>query len=175
MKNILIFGAGRSSPTLIQYLTAQARQYEWNITVAHSGEKYKGGNTEVYYRQVDVTDEPARDREVSAADLVISMLPARFHPLVHIMREIFENMLTASYETKEIKAFEDEVNRKGLFFLNECGLDPGLDHMSAMKLIDRIKGQGHELLGSNRSPAGWWLPNRTTIPGTTNSAGIRAM
>ena len=73
-------------------------------------------------------------------------------------------MLTASYETKEIKAFEDEVNRKGLFFLNECGLDPGLDHMSAMKLIDRIKGQGHELLGFESFTGGLVAPESDDNP-----------
>jgi saccharopine dehydrogenase (NAD+, L-glutamate forming) len=146
MKNILIFGAGRSSCMLIQYLGENAREFGWKIIVADSGDKYAGENVEVHYRKVDVTDELARDREVREANLVISMLPARFHPLVaQSCVKFAKNLFTASYETKELKAFEDEVNRKGLFFLNECGLDPGLDHMSAMKLIDRIKNEGHDL------------------------------
>jgi saccharopine dehydrogenase-like NADP-dependent oxidoreductase len=97
MKNILIFGAGRSSHTLIQYLTEHARQFGWKITVADSGEKYAGENAEVHYRQVNVTDEQARDREVSEADLVISMLPARFHPLVaQSCVKFSKNLFTAS-------------------------------------------------------------------------------
>lgn len=165
MKNILIFGAGRSSCTLIQYLTEHARQFDWKITVADSGEKYKGENAEVHYQKIDVTDEPAREREVRMADLVISMLPARFHPLVaQSCVKFSKNMFTASYESRELKAFEDEVNQKGLFFLNECGLDPGLDHMSAMKLIDRIKSEGHELQSFESFTGGLVAPESDNNP-----------
>jgi len=165
MKNILIFGAGRSSHTLIQYLTEHARQFGWKIIVADSGEKYAGKNTDVHYRQVNVTDEPARDREVSEADLVISMLPARFHPLVaQSCVKFSRNLFTASYESKELKTFEDEVNKKGLFFLNECGLDPGLDHMSAMKLIDRIKTDGHDLQSFESFTGGLVAPESDDNP-----------
>lgn len=165
MKNILIFGAGRSSHTLIQYLTEHARQFDWKITVADFAEKYWRENAEVHYRQVDVTDEPERDREVGEADLVISMLPARFHPLVaQSCVKFSKNLFTASYETKELKAFEDEVNRKGLFFLNECGLDPGLDHMSAMTLIDRLKNQGHKLLSFESFTGGLVAPESDNNP-----------
>jgi saccharopine dehydrogenase (NAD+, L-glutamate forming) len=165
MKNILIFGAGRSSHALIQYLTEHAQQHNWKITVVDSGEKYKGENAAVDYRQVNVTDEPVRDREVSEADLVISMLPARFHPLVALSCVKFsKNLFTASYESKELKTFEDEVNRKGLFFLNECGLDPGLDHMSAMKLIDRIKVEGHDLQSFESFTGGLVAPESDNNP-----------
>ncbi len=165
MKNILVFGAGRSSCTLIQYLTEHARQFGWKITVADSGEKYAGENAKVHYRKVDVTDEPARDREVRMAELVISMLPARFHPLVaQSCVKFSKNLFTASYESKELKAFEDEVNKKGLFFLNECGLDPGLDHMSAMKLIDRIKTEGHDLQSFESFTGGLVAPESDNNP-----------
>ena len=165
MKNILIFGAGRSSHTLIQYLTEHAQQNGWKIMVADSGEKYKGENAEVHYLKLDVTDEPARDGEVRMADLVISMLPARFHPLVaQSCVKFSKNLFTASYESKELKTFEDEVNRKGLFFLNECGLDPGLDHMSAMKLIDRIKTEGHELQSFESFTGGLVAPESDNNP-----------
>jgi len=165
MKNILIFGAGRSSCTLIQYLTEHARQFGWKIIVADSGEKCKGENADVHYRQVNVTDEPARDREVNEADLVISMLPARFHPLVaQSCVKFSKNLFTASYESKELKAFEDEVNQKGLLFLNECGLDPGLDHMSAMKLIDRIKSESHDLQSFESFTGGLVAPESDNNP-----------
>jgi saccharopine dehydrogenase-like NADP-dependent oxidoreductase len=146
-------------------LTEHARQFGWKITVADSGEKYAGENAEVHYRQVNVTDEQARDREVSEADLVISMLPARFHPLVaQSCVKFSKNLFTASYESKELKAFEDEVNQKGLFFLNECGLDPGLDHMSAMKLIDRIKVEGHDLQSFESFTGGLVAPESENNP-----------
>jgi saccharopine dehydrogenase (NAD+, L-glutamate forming) len=107
----------------------------------------------------------ARDAEVEKADLVISMLPARFHPLVAGSCVKFsKNLLTASYETKELKSLEEEVTRKGLFFLNECGLDPGLDHMSAMKLIDCIKNQGHKLLSFESFTGGLVAPESDDNP-----------
>lgn len=165
MKNILIFGAGRSSHTLIQYLTEHAQQLDWKIVVADYSEKYKGENAGVHYCQVDVTDEPARDAEVRMADLVISMLPARFHPLVaQSCVKFSKNLFTASYETEELKAFGKEVNRKGLFFLNECGLDPGLDHMSAMKLIDSIKAKGHNLQSFESFTGGLVAPESDNNP-----------
>jgi saccharopine dehydrogenase (NAD+, L-glutamate forming) len=103
--------------------------------------------------------------EVREADLVISMLPARFHPLVaQSCVKFAKNLFTASYETKELKAFEDEVTRKGLFFLNECGLDPGLDHMSAMKLIDRIKNEGHDLQSFESFTGGLVAPESDNNP-----------
>jgi saccharopine dehydrogenase (NAD+, L-glutamate forming) len=165
MKNILIFGAGRSSQTLIYYLAENALRFGWKISVADKAEKYTGKNIEVHYQKVDVTDMAARDAEVEKADLVISMLPARFHPLVAGSCVKFsKNLLTASYETKELKSLEEEVARKGLFFLNECGLDPGLDHMSAMKLIDRIKNQGHTLLSFESFTGGLVAPESDDNP-----------
>lgn len=146
MKNILIFGAGRSSKYLIEYLTEHASKEKWRIRIAdiqiHDQEK----NAAIEYSVLNVKDDFARDQEVKRADLVISMLPARFHKFVaQSCVKFSKNLLTASYETQEMKAFEKEVNEKGLFFLNECGLDPGLDHMSAMKIIDGIKNEGNEM------------------------------
>jgi saccharopine dehydrogenase (NAD+, L-glutamate forming) len=165
MKNILIFGAGRSSYSLIEYLTEHARQHDWKITVADSNEKNTGENAEFHYRQVNVSDEPEREHEIQKADLVISMLPARFHPLVAKSCVKFsKNLLTASYETAEMKEFENEVNKKGLFFLNECGLDPGLDHMSAMRIINRIKNVGNELLSFESFTGGLVAPESDNNP-----------
>ncbi len=147
MKNILIFGTGRSSKTLIKYLVENGIEFGWKIRIADLYVDEKEKLPEVYYSILNVKDEFARDAEVKNADLVISMLPARFHKYVaESCVKFSKNMLTASYETPELKAFEAEVEAKGLCFLNECGLDPGLDHMSAMKMIDRIKSERHEFL-----------------------------
>ncbi len=146
MKNIIIFGAGRSGKTLIRYLADNATEFNWTIKVVDVKVNGNENYPSVSYSVMDVKDEFERDSEVQNADLVISMLPARFHKIVAKSCVKFsKNLLTASYETADLKAFETEVNDKGLFFLNECGLDPGLDHMSAMKLIDRIKAEGHKL------------------------------
>jgi saccharopine dehydrogenase-like NADP-dependent oxidoreductase len=165
MKNILIFGAGRSSRFLIEYLTANAREYKWKIRVADVQLDGQISSAEVEYAILNVRDEFARNDEVKRADLVISMLPARFHKLVaQSCVKFSKNLLTASYETPELKAFEPEVKEKGLFFLNECGLDPGLDHMSAMKIIDRIKGEGNEMLSFESFTGGLVAPESDDNP-----------
>ncbi len=146
MKNILIFGAGRSSNTLIRYLAENANEFNWKIKIVDVQVSGNGNSSRINYSVLNVKDEIERDSEVKNTDLVISMLPARFHKFVaQSCVKFSKNLLTASYESDELKTFEPEVNKKGLFFLNECGLDPGLDHMSAMKLIDQIKDQGFEL------------------------------
>jgi len=147
MKRILIFGAGRSSKYLLEYLAECASKYRWTVCVADVQKGRKQHRPGVSYVDLNVNDEFARDAEVKNADLVISMLPARFHKLAaRSCVKFSKNLLTASYETPEMKALEAEVCEKGLFFLNECGLDPGLDHMSAMKMIDVIKNDGGKLL-----------------------------
>ena len=164
MKIILIFGAGRSSRILIQYLAENAEQHDWQITVADIGELTYTSQS-VYYKRVDVTNELKREEEIRKADVVISMLPARFHLMVaKSCIKYAKNLLTASYETAAMKAFETEVNKKGLFFLNECGLDPGLDHMSAMKIIDRIKNGGDNLLSFESFTGGLVAPESDDNP-----------
>ncbi|MFV0266557.1 MAG: saccharopine dehydrogenase family protein, partial [Draconibacterium sp.] len=143
MKNILIFGAGRSSIFLLTYLAENALKYSWRLKVADTQESDLVQSLGLALVLLDVHDESARDAEVNGADMVISLLPARFHKYVaQSCVKFSKNLLTASYETAELKAFETEVNEKGLFFLNECGLDPGLDHMSAMKIINQLKNDG---------------------------------
>ena len=165
MKNILIFGAGRSSKSLIRYLADQALQQKWKIRIADLQVDEKISTPEIEYSVLNVRDEFARDAEVRTADLVISMLPARFHKLVaQSCLKFSKNLLTASYEMPEMKAFEKEVEEKGLFFLNECGLDPGLDHMSAMKMIDEIKSQGNELLCFESFTGGLVAPESDNNP-----------
>lgn len=181
MQNILIFGAGRSSKSLIRYLAGQAQQQKWKIRIADLQVDEKISAPEIEYSILNVRDEFARDAEVKNADLVISMLPARFHKLVaQSCLKFSKNLLTASYETPEMKVFEKEVEEKGLFFLNECGLDPGLDHMSAMKIIDELKSQGNEMLcfesftgglvapGSDDNPWNYkfsWNPRNVVLAG----------
>ncbi|MEN8118154.1 MAG: saccharopine dehydrogenase C-terminal domain-containing protein [Bacteroidota bacterium] len=181
MKNILIFGAGRSGKTLIKYLAEHSEEFNWQIKIVDLDVNGYENSERVSYASLNVKDEFERDSEVKNADLVISMLPARFHKFVaQSCVKQSKNLLTASYETKELKAFEQDVDNKGLFFLNECGLDPGLDHMSAMKMIDEIKSQGHELAcfesftgglvapGSDNNPWNYkfsWNPRNVVIAG----------
>ena len=102
-------------------------------------------NSEVI--ELDIFNIERRKELVKSADIVISMLPARFH--LEVAKDCLEfkkNLVTASYISKELKAMNNEVIEKGLVFMNEIGLDPGIDHMSAMQVIDRIKSQGGKML-----------------------------
>jgi len=165
MKDILIFGAGRSSKILISYLQSHTVENDWRIKVVDLQFDEVEQQNGINYSVLNVQNETERDEAVKTADLVISMLPARFHPLVAKSCVKFsKNMLTASYETPELKAFEKEVNKKGLFFLNECGLDPGLDHMSAMKLIDQIKNAGNEMVCFESFTGGLVAPESDNNP-----------
>ena len=93
--------------------------------------------------ELDINDEPKRRELVSQATIVISMMPPALHILIAKDCIHFgKNLLTASYADDEIKALEQQVKEKGILFLCEMGLDPGIDHMSAMQLLDEIKATG---------------------------------
>ncbi|HYQ59202.1 MAG TPA: saccharopine dehydrogenase C-terminal domain-containing protein [Draconibacterium sp.] len=165
MKNILIFGAGRSSVFLMTYLAERAAKYHWHIKVVDARESDLVKALKVSFSIINVRDEFARDQEVREADLVISMLPARFHKLVmQSCLKFSKSLFTASYESKEIKDAEEEVKSKGLLFLNECGLDPGLDHMSAMRVINRIKKEGHQIEAFESFAGGLVAPDSDNNP-----------
>ncbi len=151
MQQILILGAGRSATSLIQYLCEQCQKMGWEITIAEQNldlakEKIQGYSG-INLLEFDVNN--AHDTaKIENFDLVISMLPAQFHDLAAKRCAAFgKHFLTASYLTEGIKALNEEFKSKGASCIMELGLDPGLDHMSAMKVLDRIKAEGHELIG----------------------------
>lgn len=165
MKHILIFGAGRSSIYLLNYLKENAGRNNWHIRVLDAQENSLVRSLELDFSLLDVGNEEQREQEISAADLVISLLPARFHILVaQSCLKLSKNLLTASYETEEMRRLAKDVEAKGLLFLNECGLDPGLDHMSAMKVIGEIKQQGHRLLAFESFTGGLVAPQSDDNP-----------
>ncbi len=167
MNRILIIGAGRSATTLISYLNEQSKKFGWEIVVGDidvESAKLRIGK-KISIVKFDVKSDEIRDDEIEKADLVISLLPAKFHKQVALSCLKFsKNLLTASYESKEMKVLENNVTRKGLLFLNEMGLDPGLDHMSAMKVINSIKDAGHELLCFESFTGGLVAPESDNNP-----------
>ncbi|NSW44909.1 MAG: saccharopine dehydrogenase NADP-binding domain-containing protein [Bacteroidales bacterium] len=147
MKQILILGAGFSSTVMIKYLLEKSVENNWKITVGdvslELAEKKVNHHPNGRAIAFDINNEEQKQLEIGNADVVISFLPAMMHPIV--ARECLKqgkNMLTASYVSPEMKALAPEVKQKGLIFLNELGVDPGIDHMSAMKVIDHIRSQG---------------------------------
>ncbi|MBI1289236.1 MAG: hypothetical protein GC178_16845 [Flavobacteriales bacterium] len=146
-KNILVIGAGRSATTLIDYFLQHAEALDWHITVGDISEelaqKKIGSHSRGSAIKFDVLNEVQRREEVSKADVVVSMLPASMH--IEVAKDCLElgkHLTTASYISKEMKALNMEVEAKNLLFLNEIGLDPGIDHLSAMKLLDEIRADG---------------------------------
>ena len=144
MKKILLFGAGKSATCLIDYLVKELRRNGWHLVVCDADialAKLKTAtaeNTEAV--SINVEDEDSRKELVRSADIVISMLPPTLHFLIaKDCIEFGKNLLTASYVDENIKSLEKEIAEKKLLFLCEMGLDPGIDHMSAMKMIHSIK------------------------------------
>ena len=147
MKCIVLFGAGKSSSVLIDYLKQNSEQYNWQVFVADASLEtayQKTGEHELVTPvQADVYDEEERASLVQKADVVISLLPPSLHILVAKDCVAYSrHLLTASYIDGSIRALETEIKNKGLLFLCEMGLDPGIDHMSAMQMIHRIQSEG---------------------------------
>lgn len=151
MQKILIIGAGRSTSSLIKYLLDKSYDENLEIRVAdisvENAQKLTGNHPNSKAIALDIFDEESRKEEIKNADIVISMLPARFHmEVAKDCLEFSKNLVTASYISEELKGLDKEVKAKGLVFMNEIGLDPGIDHMSAMQVIDRIKNKGGKMI-----------------------------
>ena len=151
MKNILIIGAGKSSSALLKYLLDTSEQEALFITIAdisiENANKLINKHRNAKAIILDVFDKHQREEQIQKADIVISMLPARFH--IDVAKDCItfnKHMVTASYISSEMKDLDTEAKKKGLVFMNEIGLDPGIDHMSAMQVIDKIKDAGGKML-----------------------------
>lgn len=150
MKKILLFGAGKSATSLIEYLIRQCSLYDWLLIVADGNleqAKSKTGNAPCATAiKADVLDEVTRADLIVQSDIVISMLPASLHFLVaQNCIEAGRHLLTASYVDEHIRKMEPLILQKKLLFLCEMGLDPGIDHMSAMRIIHDIQHKGGEI------------------------------
>ena len=151
MKNITLIGAGRSASSLIKYLLEQSLTYEFQLVVADQSleiaqQKINNHpNGKAVALSLDQTE--LRQQLIQKSDVVISMLPAFMHTTIAEDCLAFgKHLVTASYISKEMKALDEQAKAKGLIFMNECGLDPGIDHMSAMKVIDEIREKGGKML-----------------------------
>ena len=147
MKQILLFGAGKSATALIHYLIEEAPKYSWHITVCDNdlslARSKTAGSRYATVTGINVNSSDERTKLIREADIVISLLPPTLHFLVATdCIEQNKPLLTASYIDDKIRALEQAVNQKGLLFLCEMGLDPGIDHMSAMKIVHHIQRQG---------------------------------
>ncbi len=147
MKTILLFGAGKSATVLIDYLLENAITENWKVVVVDADLKLAqskvGGSERATAVSFDINDNNERVKYIRSSDIVISLLPPGLHiKVAESCLEIGKNLLTASYVDEAIKSLQSKIENKKLLFLYEMGLDPGIDHMSAMKIIDEIHGNG---------------------------------
>ena len=185
MKRILVLGAGQSAPYMISYLLDKAEKYNWFVTV---GDRDPGLAKKAVKRHpkgssiaFDINDSEMRWKQVESADVVINFLPPSFQYLLALSCiEKGTHMITASYQDEHMSHLNREAHSKGILILNEMGLDPGIDHMSAMSLIKTVKdrsgkidvfksyGSGLPAPDSASNPLGYvitWNPNNVVMAG----------
>ena len=151
MRKILIIGAGKSTSYLIKYLLDKSESEDLHLIVgdisAQTAKKLVGNHSNAQAISLDVFNKQSRQDAIENADIVISMLPARYH--IEVAKDCIsygKNMVTASYVSPEMQDLDTAVKNKGLVFMNEIGVDPGIDHMSAMKEIDAIRAKGGKMI-----------------------------
>ena len=150
-RNILVVGAGKSTSYLLDYFIEKAASENLHLTVGDLHPENIPESIRAHPAcsviSLDIFQEEARQAAIKSADIVVSMLPPRLH--INVAKDCLsfgKHLVTASYISKELKAMDAEVREKGLVFMNEIGLDPGIDHMSAMQVIDRIREAGGKIL-----------------------------
>lgn len=150
-RKILMLGAGKSTAYLIDYFLKKSQKENLELVIGdlhpeNIPEKFRQ-HDHCHTAKLDITNNDQRKKMITDSDIVVSMLPARMHHLVaqDCVNEK-KNLVTASYVSDELRALDSQVKKNGLVFMNEIGLDPGIDHMSAMEVIDRIREKGGKML-----------------------------
>jgi saccharopine dehydrogenase-like NADP-dependent oxidoreductase len=169
MKQVLLFGAGKSATVLIDYLLSNARTEQWKLVVVDANLQLAKDklNNSPHGQAVsfDVTDVNSRHAWIQKADIVISMLPPALHLLVaKDCIQFSKHLLTASYIDNDLKEMETIIRDKNILFLCEMGLDPGIDHMSAMKLVDEINENGGKITSFQSHCGGLIAPESDDNP-----------
>ena len=151
MRSILIIGAGRSASSLIRYLLSKSESENLHLVVADLSlalaEKKTQNHPNATPIALNIFNTNERQAAIEKASIVISMLPAHLH--IEIAKDCLKykkHLVTASYISDAMQALDEEVKKNNLIFMNEIGLDPGIDHMSAMKVIDEIRSKGGNML-----------------------------
>jgi saccharopine dehydrogenase-like NADP-dependent oxidoreductase len=149
-KHILLFGAGKSATVLIDFLKNLSAEKNWIVTIADSDlktvQQKAGEHANTFPVAVDVTNANERQQYIQAADIVISLMPPHLHYLIAVdCLQFKKHLLTASYIDEQIKLLAAEIKKSNILFLYEMGLDPGIDHMSALQLFEKIKNKGGKI------------------------------
>lgn len=147
MKTVLVLGAGRSASVLINYLLSQAAKRQWKVIVGdlepELARQKLGGSSYGEAIAFNIADIPASARVIAGSDVVVSLLPPHLHAAVaRLCLDHGRHLITASYVSPDMRRLHRQAIEKNVLLLNECGLDPGIDHMSAMEVIHRIQQEG---------------------------------
>ncbi len=169
MKTILLFGAGKSATVLIDYLIAEASTGDWKTVIADTDLDLilskTGGNQLTEAVQADINNTDQRKSLIANSDIVISMMPPALHFLIaKDCVALKKHLLTASYVDDTIRSLQPEIEKNQLLFLCEMGLDPGIDHMSAMSIFDRIHSEGGEITSFKSHCGGLVAPESDDNP-----------
>ncbi len=151
MRHILVIGAGRSASSLIKYLLDHSEKEQLHITIGDLSKELAEQKTTNHKNATaiafDVHNEEQRKIEIQKANIVISMLPAHLH--IEVAKDCLtykKHMVTASYISPDMQELDEIAKANQLIFMNEIGLDPGIDHMSAMKIMDEIRAKGGKII-----------------------------
>ncbi len=169
MKNILLFGAGKSATILIDYLLSNAEKEDWKVTVVDADINLAQSKIGIsaFGKAVsfDINDDDDRKKFVGDASIVISLLPPKLHKVVaNTCIDLSKSLLTASYIDEDIKKLNSKIENRKLLFLCEMGLDPGIDHMSAMRIFDQIRAEGGKITSFRSHCGGLVAPESDDNP-----------
>ncbi len=169
MKRILVLGAGRSAPFLIKYLLDNAEHHDWFVTVGdvilEAAEKAVGRHPRGAAIQFDVNDSELRAQIIAAADVVVNLIAPNFQAMLAAdCLKHRTHMVSASYCNEQIRDMNQDAVRHGTLILTEMGLDPGIDHMSAISLIEEIRGRGGKITSFRSYGGGLPAPGEVDNP-----------
>ena len=166
MKKILILGAGLVAGAHTRYLL---KQPDFHVTVASrtlsKAQDIVKGYPNGEARQLNVNDEAALEGLISQADLSVSLLPYAYHPTVaRLCIKHRKHMVTTSYVKETMAQLDGAAKEAGVMVLNEIGVDPGIDHMAAMKIIHQVQRDGGEITSFKSWCGGLPAPEANTNP-----------
>ena len=169
MKKILLLGAGKSATVLIDYLLANAKKENWQLTLVDADLQLArskiGRSSFGVPLSFDIKNDAERKKNIEQSDIVISLLPPALHYIVaQDCVDLKKDLLTASYVDDPIKNLRSKIENNNLLFLCEMGLDPGIDHMSAMKMIDAIHADGGRIVSFQSHCGGLVAPESDDNP-----------
>ena len=166
MKKVLVLGAGLVAGPLVRYLL---NVDEFTVTVAsrtvEKAQALIGGSSNGVALSLNVKDEAALEALIADHDLSISLLPYVYHPTVAALCvKHHKQMVTTSYVKPEMQALDAQAKEAGVILLNEIGVDPGIDHMSAMEVVHQIEAKGGKLISFTSNTGGLPAPDANDNP-----------